>query len=184
MKRMRHRSIKRKSTEEKGYAGIGLMIIVTFLIVCVLLPIWTVVFEKKYANAVQVTVHNQVHAALQETAGEIELSQLAGQEVVYQAEVEAAFRRSLQKHMRVNQSLSPENGSIADGPLRLIGLHVYHARDGIWHDQKGRRYDRPGIEVELSVPIQPHFYASQLLEEGEDTVQLVVRQVYTVPVNR
>ncbi len=169
---------------QKGHAGVGFVILLATLVVFLFFPLYAVLFEKAYGRIVQTVIQQQVHSSMRESIKGIEWEAFSQQEVTYSAQLRSRLEKALQDNMRLGPDMYPQTTSIADDQVIIEDLDLFDSAKVPWTDLKGVKHTRPGMAVTLIVPIQPHFYNSQVTPEGRDTIDLKVYQVYTLPVNR
>lgn len=172
-----------KLREEKGALNVFYAVLVTSLLVFLILPLFSYIVEhyihenkiQKLTDAIDITniaVYNAINTA------NYSRTSLTFDD----PRVNEIYKNLLSKNLKLNDDLTPREGSIADGQVRVIELIIYTAVPATC--PQGNSLNRPTIHAKIIVPMKPNLFRKVILDAlGVEYIELVMHVDTELPIN-
>lgn len=169
-------------SSEKG--AISSYLLYIMLIVFVLLPLSAVIMEKYIVNVKASSIKDSIDisniatytAIVSEHAGEANI-------VIDNSKALHVFEELLKKNLRLNDDLSPQEGSIAEGTVVIESINIYLSGFPVTCPDGTVLYG-PTVCTSTRIPIRPSLYRETILNAlGVEYVNLNLHVNSEIPVN-
>lgn len=176
--------IKKYLDNRDGSSGVFTVILTAALIIFVLFPVFSVVFEKHLINvkgqmlkdAIDITniaAYDSLRA-LQASKGSVDMSSMDIQEI---------FKKLLAKNLNLNEDLTPKENSIAEGTVVIESIEVYIENFPALCPL-GKVIERASVHSIITVPIKPSLYRGFILNAiGKQYIDLNIHVDSEIPLN-
>lgn len=167
---------------EKG--AISSYLLYIMLIVFILLPLSAVIMEKRVVSVKASSIKDSIDISNIATYTAI-ISDQAGKAniVIDNAKSLQVFEELLKKNLRLNDDLSPKDGSIAEGAVVVESINIYLSGFPVTCPN-GKVIYGPTVCTNTKVPIRPSLYRETILNAlGEEFIYLNLHVDSAIPVN-
>lgn len=174
--------MKKFFCSEKG--AISSFLLYIMLIVFVLLPLSAVIMEKYIVSVKASSIKDSIDISNIATYTAI-VSEQAGKAniVVDNTKILLIFEDLLKKNLRLNDDLSPKDGSIAEGVVVIESINIYLSGFPVTCPDGTVIYS-PAVCTKTRVPIRPSLYRETILNAlGEEFIYLNLHVDSEIPVN-
>lgn len=173
----------RKRFMNRGSAVVDVMIFAA-LLVFVILPVFSLVFEKYLLlNKVQ-SIKDAVDMAAISTYNSLNADRLGRMEVF--AEISAAeetYINMLAANLKLDNNLNPFEESLAEGKVEIKSL-IFYGKNFPLSCPKGLILTKPSVHSIIDVPVKPSLYRRIILSlTGQQYFKLEVHTDSEIPVN-
>lgn len=160
------------------------IVIFTALIILVILPVFSAVFEKYLLSCKVQAIKDAVDLSNISAYNAINTGNLGVVSVDFgNAEIAALYRRILSKNLNLNEDLTPKENSIAEDTVTIDSLAGYTSGFPVTCPD-GAIISRPAIHGHITVPMKPGLYR-RLIQEltGRQYLELEVHVDSDIPVD-
>ncbi|MCR4435041.1 MAG: hypothetical protein QHH06_06635 [Clostridiales bacterium] len=172
-----------KLGSEKGSAAHDIVMFAA-VIVFVLLPVFSVVFEKYALLCKGQIIKDAVDMTNVSTYMAINSRNLGKNSISFDSpEVAAIYRDLLARNLNLNRDLTPRENSVAENTVTIDSLVCYTAGFPLACPE-GKKLARPAVHSCVTVPVRPVLLRQMILElMGKQYIELKVHVDSDIPVN-
>ncbi|MBI9013851.1 MAG: hypothetical protein JEZ08_16575 [Clostridiales bacterium] len=172
--------------DRTGSVGVGTIIIFTGILIFIVLPLTSFVFDQLKIQVVAGEVRQAINTAVEESYHSLQVPFLSKDEFradngLFQYYVE----ERLEKSLKLNSDKTPKAGSMLDGPFDIDSLLFIDSSMLPYTDSDtGKVYNRAFVEVEFTIRVKPLLYQQIVLEAlGQPYKELSSKKKVTLPIN-
>ncbi|TCT17033.1 hypothetical protein EDC18_101329 [Natranaerovirga pectinivora] len=178
--------IKELTKTTRGDIGIIEVILFTCIIVFIVFPVFSIVFEKVALDMKADEIKDIIKDATESTFVALNIDSTSVENIDVDIErFKEIFEEYLIINFNLNEDFSPKENSMVDAPVTINKILFYGSEDiPITHPTKEITYNRPFIEIEVLFPIKPHLYRKAILNAlGREYLEVNINYYYTLPIN-
>ncbi len=164
--------------------AVGTVIIAAGLIIFILFPIFSVVFEKHLIHVKGQMLKDAIDITNIATYEAIKTQQGAkGDLHMRSSDIQNIFKNLLIKNLNLNGDMTPSDESIAEGQVTIQAIEIYTS--GLPAVcPLGKIVNRAAVHSIINVPIKPSLYRGLILNAiGKQYIELEIHVDSEIPVN-
>ncbi|MBE0451615.1 MAG: hypothetical protein IBX70_12325 [Clostridia bacterium] len=178
--------IKKFFKEENGDMGVDTILIVTFIIVFIIIPLASYGFDFLRIQVIAGEVSSAVDAAIADSYHSLDMELLSKEDFrsdngLFQYYIE----ENLKKALNLDSALLPNDKSILDGPFTIDSFNFYDSSYLPYTDlETGKIYERPFIEISFTIRVKPLLYQEMILAAiGKPYKEFSATRKASLPIN-
>jgi len=161
--------------KNKGNGSISIIIIMMFIILFIVLPITSMVFENYYVSIVSREIVDASYSSMSSTFDGINISRSTKDKLDYDLDIEASFKEFLKYNLVLDESMQSQNEKFQN--LEIVNFSNLYK--GTVDRISGLTMNRQSIHMEMRIEFEPMFIMSNV--GGKKTVD--IHFDYEVPID-
>lgn len=145
----------------KGNGSISIIISMMFIILFIVLPLTSMVFENYYVSIVSREIIDASYSSMSSTFDSINISRSTKDKLDYDLDIEARFKEFLKYNLVLNESMQSQNEKFQN--LEIVNFSNMHR--GTVDKMSGLTMNRQSIHLEMRVEFEPMFLMSRVGEK-------------------
>ena len=161
------------------------MLVGAAVVVFVILPLFSVMMERYTISIKAEMIRDAVDMTNMSTYNAMNAAALGkGTVTLEQEQIPDIYQYLLARNLKLEGDLSPEEGSIAEGPVQIESLKAYPGGTGETCPD-GTFINRPSVHSCLIIPVKPLLFEEMLLQVlGKQYIELKIHVDTEIPVNQ
>lgn len=172
-----------KHMDNKGSAGLDILLYAFAFLVFLAFPVYSVVMEKAVINIKSSEIIDAIDLANTAIYKDINVMDTSITVVDFNTEIGNTYKKILAENLKLEPDMTPAENSVAEGTVIVNSVIVYPGGFPLICPN-GRTIDRPAVHSTVTVPVKPSLYRELILNmAGLPRFELVIHRDTELPVN-